>query len=234
MVKNLHQDQISFCSSYSLCWAGTLAQGSNSRRRQGSPHRCCRSQENLSTQLCWRVRKLFSWRLLEKRPQQPHQTASIQLEPEQVKMLDEATKHIREAIMLGRTDIIKKLLEEVWCSLSEAKGKSKVLSNKVLWWPLFYEIESEILAGLGRLSRFELMTFLCFWWLCILSCIYNQFVASIHQNIHGLQIFCFSEILLIFCFCILDFFIEIMQPFLKLEQILNASQNVFHRIIFIK
>ena len=137
MVKNLHQDQISFCSSYSLCWAGTLAQGSNSRRRQGSPHRCCRSHENLSTQLCWRVRKLFSWRLLEKRPQQPHQTASIQLEPEQVKMLDEATKHIREAIMLGRTDIIKKLLEEVWCSLSEAKGKSKVLSNKVLWWPLF-------------------------------------------------------------------------------------------------
>ena len=79
MVKNLHQDQISFCSSYSLCWAGTVAQGSNSRRRQGSPHRCCRSQENLSTQLCWRVRKLFSWRLLEKRPQQPHQTASIQL-----------------------------------------------------------------------------------------------------------------------------------------------------------
>ena len=56
----------------------------------------------------------------------------LKSEPEQVKMLDEATKHIREAIMLGRTDIIKKLLEEVWCSLSEAKGKSKVLSNKVL------------------------------------------------------------------------------------------------------
>ena len=31
-------------------------------------------------------------------------------------MLDEATKHIREAIMLGRTDIIKKLLEEVKAS----------------------------------------------------------------------------------------------------------------------
>lgn len=28
-------------------------------------------------------------------------------------MLDEAAKHIREAIMLGRTDILKKLLEEV-------------------------------------------------------------------------------------------------------------------------
>ena len=56
----------------------------------------------------------------------------LKSEPEQVKMLDEATKHIREAIMLGRTDIIKKLLEEVWCSLSEAKGKNKVLSNKVL------------------------------------------------------------------------------------------------------
>ena len=38
-------------------------------------------------------------------------------------LLDEATKHIREAIMLGRTDIIKKLLEEVWCSLSDAKGR---------------------------------------------------------------------------------------------------------------
>ncbi len=32
-------------------------------------------------------------------------------------MLDEAVKHIREAIMLGRTDIIKKLLEEVHLTL---------------------------------------------------------------------------------------------------------------------
>jgi hydroxyethylthiazole kinase-like sugar kinase family protein len=32
-------------------------------------------------------------------------------------MLNEAVKHIREAIMLGRTDIIKKLLEEVKMSL---------------------------------------------------------------------------------------------------------------------
>ena len=36
-------------------------------------------------------------------------------------MLDEAVKHIREAIMLGRTDILKKLLEEVKGSLSKGK-----------------------------------------------------------------------------------------------------------------
>ena len=51
------------------------------------------------------------------------------LDSAQVKMLDEATKHIREAIMLGRTDIIKKLLEEVWCSLSDAKGTWPFLRN---------------------------------------------------------------------------------------------------------
>lgn len=38
-------------------------------------------------------------------------------------MLDEATKHIREAIMLGRTDILKKLLEEVKGSMTKA-GKT--------------------------------------------------------------------------------------------------------------
>ena len=63
---------------------------------------------------------------------QPRFSLLLKSEPEQVKMLDEATKHIREAIMLGRTDIIKKLLEEVWCSLSEAKGKNKVVSNEFL------------------------------------------------------------------------------------------------------
>ena len=55
-------------------------------------------------------------------------------------MLEEATKHIREAIMLGRTDIIKKLLEEVWCSLSEAKGKNKVLSNKSPVMAFFFDL----------------------------------------------------------------------------------------------
>ena len=38
-------------------------------------------------------------------------------------MLDEANKHIREAIMLGRTDIMKKLLEEVKGSMTKA-GKT--------------------------------------------------------------------------------------------------------------
>ena len=38
-------------------------------------------------------------------------------------MLEEATKHIREAIMLGRTDILKKLLEEVKGSMTKA-GKT--------------------------------------------------------------------------------------------------------------
>ena len=36
-------------------------------------------------------------------------------------MLDEASKHVREAIMLGRTDIVKKLLEEVRNSLIKGK-----------------------------------------------------------------------------------------------------------------
>lgn len=40
-------------------------------------------------------------------------------------MLDEAAKHIREAIMLGRTDILKKLLEEVKVSF---KGSLVVFS----------------------------------------------------------------------------------------------------------
>ena len=43
-------------------------------------------------------------------------------------MLDEASKHVREAIMLGRTDIVKKLLEEVKTSL--IKGNvSKITHN---------------------------------------------------------------------------------------------------------
>ena len=36
-------------------------------------------------------------------------------------MLTEASKHVREAIMLGRTDIVKKLLEEVRNSLIKGK-----------------------------------------------------------------------------------------------------------------
>jgi hypothetical protein len=39
-------------------------------------------------------------------------------------MLDEAAKHIREGILLGRTDIIKKLLEEVKQTIkAEKEGK---------------------------------------------------------------------------------------------------------------
>ena len=45
-------------------------------------------------------------------------------------MLDEATKHVREAIMLGRTDILKKLLEEVKSSLSKGKTFLFVLEYK--------------------------------------------------------------------------------------------------------
>jgi hypothetical protein len=41
-----------------------------------------------------------------------------------LKMLDEAAKHIREGILLGRTDIIKKLLEEVKQTIkAEKEGK---------------------------------------------------------------------------------------------------------------
>ena len=41
------------------------------------------------------------------------------------KMLDEAAKHVREGILLGRTDIIKKLLEEVKQTIqSEKDGKN--------------------------------------------------------------------------------------------------------------
>ena len=42
-------------------------------------------------------------------------------------MLEEAAKHVREAIMLGRTDIVKKLLEEVETSLT--KGKTVKMSK---------------------------------------------------------------------------------------------------------
>ena len=90
--------------------------------------------ESVNTTLLTCPQNFFSWRLLWKNDlnsliRQPRFSLLLKSEPEQVKMLDEATKHIREAIMLGRTDIIKKLLEEVWCSLSEAKGKNKVLSK---------------------------------------------------------------------------------------------------------
>ena len=43
-------------------------------------------------------------------------------------MLDEASKHVREAIMLGRTDIVKKLLEEVKTSL--IKGNVSKITHK--------------------------------------------------------------------------------------------------------
>ncbi len=36
-------------------------------------------------------------------------------------MLNEAAKHLREGIILGRTDIIKKLLEEVKVSIKSEK-----------------------------------------------------------------------------------------------------------------
>ena len=42
-------------------------------------------------------------------------------------MLEEAAKHVKEAIMLGRTDIVKKLLEEVKTSLT--KGKTMKMSK---------------------------------------------------------------------------------------------------------
>ena len=37
-------------------------------------------------------------------------------------MLDEAAKHLREGILLGRTDIIKKLLEEVKQTIKSEKS----------------------------------------------------------------------------------------------------------------
>ena len=43
-------------------------------------------------------------------------------------MLNEAAKHLREGILLGRTDIIKKLLEEVRQTIkNEKEGKDKIL-----------------------------------------------------------------------------------------------------------
>ena len=45
-------------------------------------------------------------------------------------MLNEAAKHLREGILLGRTDIIKKLLEEVRQTIkNEKEGKDKILEN---------------------------------------------------------------------------------------------------------
>ena len=48
-------------------------------------------------------------------------------------MLEEAAKHVREAIMLGRTDIVKKLLEEVKISLT--KGKTIKMSKVQDFFP---------------------------------------------------------------------------------------------------
>ena len=48
-------------------------------------------------------------------------------------MLNEAAKHLREGILLGRTDIIKKLLEEVRQTIkNEKEGKDKILKNALL------------------------------------------------------------------------------------------------------
>jgi hypothetical protein len=41
-------------------------------------------------------------------------------------MLNEAAKHLREGIILGRTDIIKKLLEEVKTTIKSEKEGMKL------------------------------------------------------------------------------------------------------------
>lgn len=74
-------------------------------------------------------------------------------------MLDEATKHIREAIMLGRTDILKKLLEEVKGSMTKA-GKTALYH---FWFlcKITYVTKSQIL----KMEKFNTTTFLM---VCIL------------------------------------------------------------------
>ena len=48
-------------------------------------------------------------------------------------MLNEAAKHLREGILLGRTDIIKKLLEEVKQSIkSENEGRFRPIMYSFL------------------------------------------------------------------------------------------------------
>ena len=53
-------------------------------------------------------------------------------------MLEEAAKHVREAIMLGRTDIVKKLLEEVKTSLTKGKIMKMSKFKNFPWkWQVF-------------------------------------------------------------------------------------------------
>ena len=53
-------------------------------------------------------------------------------------MLEEAAKHVREAIMLGRTDIVKKLLEEVKTSLTKGKTMKMSKFKNFPWkWQVF-------------------------------------------------------------------------------------------------
>ena len=68
-------------------------------------------------------------------------------------MLDEAVKHIREAIMLGRTDIIKKLLEEVHSTLVNGKNLNsetrfyKTIYLQFLTFPVIYkQVSGQCLA----------------------------------------------------------------------------------------
>ena len=68
-------------------------------------------------------------------------------------MLDEAVKHIREAIMLGRTDILKKLLEEVKGSLSKGK-KSAIWCNP---HHITYVI---LMKQIQKMEKFNTTTFL--------------------------------------------------------------------------
>jgi len=73
-------------------------------------------------------------------------------------MLDEATKHIREAIMLGRTDILKKLLEEVKGSMTKA---GKTANYRICFYVITYVTKSQIL----KMEKFNTTTFLM---VCIL------------------------------------------------------------------
>ena len=75
-------------------------------------------------------------------------------------MLEEATKHIREAIMLGRTDILKKLLEEVKGSMTKA-GKTALYHICFSLCNITYVTKSQIL----KMEKFNTTTFLM---VCIL------------------------------------------------------------------
>ena len=50
-------------------------------------------------------------------------------------MLDEAAKHIREGILLGRTDIIKKLLDEVKQTIKSEKAGLQFYLILTFWCP---------------------------------------------------------------------------------------------------